>query len=105
MSKLKWTVSQKVKRTFCTSAAKTKRRYSCKVMVDLMFIQRTKTNSKLVYTFDFISETNRKIVYFFWMDEYLRMSDLKESRDLFCLSLDFNKLFQENEQLGKNVFM
>ena len=78
---------------------------SCKVMVDLMFFQRTKTNSELVYTFNFIWETNRKLFTFFWMDEYLRMSDLKESRDLFCLSPDFNKLSQENEQLGKNVFM
>ena len=72
-------------------------------MVDLMFIQRTKAESALVY--NLISETNRKIAYFFWMYEYLRMSDLKESRDLFCLSPDFNRLFQDNEHLENNVFM
>ena len=38
------------------------------------------------------------------MDECFKMSDLKESRDLFCRSHALRMLFQENEQLGKKTF-
>ena len=71
-----------------------------------MFIPSAKTNSDdLVYTFNFVGQINRKIVYIFWMNEYFGMSDLKGRKDFVCLSADFKVLFQENEQEGKNPFL
>ena len=84
MSKLKWTV--------------------CVAKSEARFPYLGRKDKEEIHLISLVKQIE-KLFTFFWMDEYLMMSDLKESRDLFCLSPDFNKLFQENEQLGKNVFM
>ena len=46
-----------------------------------------------------------KFCTFLCMEEYFIISDLKERSDLVCRSHAFRILFQENEQLGKKVFL
>ena len=69
-----------------------------------MFIQRTKTNSELVYMFNFIREKVKKNVNFILDERIFCDIRFKGKQYLVCHSPDFKILFHENEQEGKNVF-